>query len=500
MKPFQAPPADMHPDHLLKELLEHDSRIDHQGSLEPERFKDYCDRCVDQTGPGILSDGTLWMALSEVQSALHGLEVYYFGFEKNDNGGLVMRPIVLDPVITPTFEQIQDMAFVARAAAEGGLPLEDKSKFGHIIVIPEYDWSKNPVMLNGVIAVLKADDVLPVKERDWLEALYNASLHTELLHRARDKGLTRRHYPQPTVPRDPNIVGTWRSIVSKFLTREAALACAEELAAGLWSPEGMSEFLADAAWQLGAPDPSKLHPKRLFQKLEKAAESGKLLAMTQSALQTATNLTSAAMSQTWVNTLKNVFGGMTMVIPDAELVFFLASGHWRDFKLAHDLPSLPDPKEAQALQLIAQWTALAGKPVHDGPKDKRAIFQNLRKVMGVDAPIVAIPVFAWEVGKVEDPNLHGVFIAIRNKEAQDPPPMVMVAWTLAAQYFLSPLSAAKDAGLFEYTPLSMSESHYSASTWGGESVAKIREQTEEFWKRMEARMDPKKWKEYWEEE
>ncbi len=394
--------------------------------------------------------------------------------------------------------QMQDMAFVARAAAEGGVPLENKTKFGHVIAIPEYDWSKNPVMLNGVIAVLKADDVLPVKERDWLEALYKATLHTELLHRARDKGFTRSHYPQPTVPRDPNIVSTWRSVVSKFLTREEALAHAEEL--GLWSPEGMSDFLADAAWQLGAPDPSDLHPKRLYRKLEKAVDSGKLLALTQSALQTATNLTSSAMSQTWVNTLKNVFGGVTMVIPDAELVFFLASGYWRDFKLAHDLPSSPDPKEAQALQLVAQWTALSGKPVHGTPKDKRSIFQNLRKVMGVDAPIVAIPVFAWEVGKVEDPNLHGVFVAIRNKDAQDPPPMMMVAWTLAAQYFLSPLSAAKEAGLFEYTPLGMNESHHQAATWGGDRVSKIREQTEEFWKRMEAARDPQKWKEYWEEE
>ncbi len=477
---FLEPAADMYPTRLLTEIQTLYDRdfLKHQDidtlTRVDRRLKELIE---DENGPYI--SAARWEPVfSAVSLPLHGYYTHFFVLSD-----FVTHNQFPDPKIYLSDDDTGILRIIAYQSAQKGAPLEQPdSKLGHLVAIPVYDFDADPVVIHGVFVIVKFHGTFPLKERDWLEALYYAATGMRHLFAAQAAHRVQRYKPVPVRSRKPDDKTSWRDKVRPFLTQELAVARVEKMVQEGRDPKEISGFLADAAWQLGSPDPSHLNPKRLFHTIEKAMNSSQLLAMTQSALQTSTNLSSSVMSQTWVDTLHGVFSGLGAIIPDTEMVFFLASGKWRDFTLTHDLPENPSPDGELALQIIAQWAALTGQAVYDMPQDRRAVFQNLRRVLGVDVPIVAIPVYAWRVNREDDPALHGIFIAIRRMKAPAPVPMVMTTWTLAAQYFLSPLNSAKEANLFQYNPLGQRASHGLARGWNGKTVAELKEWTDEFYK------------------
>lgn len=475
-----APAADMYPDRLLEEIqTKYDrnflQRFDANTRQKVDKY--FQELIADENAPYI--SAARWEPVfGAIAQPLHGYYTHFLTL--SDINPYNLFP---DPKIQLSEDETAVLRMLAYQSARKGVPLEQPdSALGHLVAIPVYDFDSNPIVLHGVFVIVKFCDTYPLKERDWLEALYHAATGLRHLFAAHAADRVQRYDSISIQSRNPNDRASWRDHVRPFLTREQAVVRVEEMARAGKTPKEMSGFLADAAWQLGSPDPYHLNPKRLFHAIEKAMNSGQLLAMTQSALQTSANLSSSVMSQTWVDTLHGVFGGLGAIIPDTEMVFFLASGKWRDFTLAHDLPENPSPAGELALQLVAQWAALTGQAVHDMPQDNRAVFQNLRQVLGMDVPVVAIPVYAWEVGHKNDPVLHGVFVAIRRANAPAPAPMVMTTWTLSAQYLLSPLNSAKEAGLFQYRPLGFRESSGFARDWGGKTVTELKEWTDELYK------------------
>lgn len=446
MTHFLAPTDDMYPN-VLRENLNREfwGGVPPLSDAEKDRLVKICDRWFNN--PAELPSHFFEMTLFGVSQHLGGLA----NFVAFRNVGNAVESFVLlrDRYKPLTPDEEKWLCAVALDCATSGLPkVVEGGLFHKVILVPQYDYDAKPLQLHGVIALIHREVENVVVASAWQHGLYEAATGFKRLHMAQMNNKVGPYDPQDVTERGPNDLKSWKDAVPWFLTRDQVDEKLGQMIAQGKPPEDWHEFLANAFYDLGYPDPSPLHPKRLYRKLEKAANSKPLLDLTENAQHTATHLSTSVISQTWLDTLQTVLSGMSTIIPDAAQVIFMGYGGYGGFKASHDLPHELDANEACALELVAQWTNIHGQPIHDTPQDNRAVFRHLRRILETDAAIVAIPVYAWRaLVHIDWPELHGVFVAIRRPGAPIPDPMTFTAWTLAAQYFLSPLATAYEAGL-----------------------------------------------------
>lgn len=320
------------------------------------------------------------------------------------------------------------------------------SHFGSIVLIPYYHTSgpNNENELHGVfVGIRRNKSIVPLTEHAWARLNTIMSQSLLIFQEARDRGKIVHYDPQPLVDRHDSVK---MLDMVRVLTRENFLEYVGT----------ESDRLDTATRWLGFADPYTMHPKRLYKKLV-AANDTEAINLTEETQKTATTLTSAALSQSCVDALHAVFGGITTVIPDAEQVYFVTTHQDFEMKIIHEQAHPLTPEEEKALIMVAQVTAVTGEAIFDTSEDKRLLFERLRKMIQQDVPIVAIPVYAWEVNKTGTPLLHGVFVAIRRRQAAEPTVAMRLAWTLAAQYLLSPLAAAHEKEPDAYKAVSIEQ-------------------------------------------
>lgn len=418
------------------------------------------------------SNDDLQRCISEVSRGMgSSFGIYHIAFRNTDDG---CEPFILSVPYGQSLTSPQQKAIMAAAvfAAKLGVVVEfcpdvashhpemqsiyeGCRQLGCLVAAPHYEYSeeKDRCELHGVLVGVREDDDVPFTDHAWsrLASYVIVGLHPFLA--ARKLGKTPHYDPQPVSPREGHL--KWNDYI-RVLSRENFTEVIEKIV-GTDDPIGWHHTLLTAGDNLGFADPHSLHPKRLYTKLKNTHDIS-AMGLAETTQKTATELTTSVISQTWLDTLHAVLGGVTSVIPDAEKVFFATHIDGIRCDIQHNLSVPLSADEELAIGLVALWTATLGEAIFDTRTDNQFLFNHLRKLARCDLPIVAIPVYSWEVGQKGTPSLHGVFVALRHPNAPQPSYSTQLAWTLAAQYLLSPLAeAANRDGL--YFPRNVEDSH-----------------------------------------
>lgn len=457
-----------------------------EGTLQPKRMSSIEVRLSSMRGVGsrqmallkyrvespdivMLSNDDIQDCMCAIKVSLETDKLFYVAFRTVAEGCV---PFILSAPLGESYSpsQLQPLLDAATVAAKMGIVLEvcedvamripelqniyEKCRnLGHVVAVPYYDFNNEDKReLHGVIVGIRTHS-FPVTANAWARIFHycvNDSMHA--IKVARHLGKMPHYDQQSLVPRNDSVQRVsdrnsgWDKGV-RVLTRERFVEYFEKLPVA--TPEEWSHSFSKAILYLGFADPYPFHPKRLYKKLQATHDSA-AVALTEETLKSATELTTTSISQTWLDTLQSVLGTVTTIIPDAEKTFFVSFDLWSKCRVSHNLPVPLSDEEARAIGLVAQWAGFFGEAIFDTAQDNRWVFGHLRGLTQCNVSIVAIPVYSWEVDKSEAPTLHGVFVALRHPNAPVPAHATRLAWTLSAQYLLSPLAAkqSQDSGVY----------------------------------------------------
>lgn len=433
---------------------------------------------VEKPEVTMLSNDDMQGCISGIHTSLEADKLFHVAF-RNVQGGC--EPFIMSAPVGGHFseKQLKAIMAAAMASAKMGLMLEfcedvvtrnpelhciyeECRHLGLVVAVPFYEFNReNKRELHGVMVEIRKH-VFPITESAWGRIFhYCISDGMYALRVARSLGKLPHYDPQPLATRSDGMqwgvdwMKGWDKGV-RVLTRERFVEFMEGLKAA--GSETCGAFLGKAIDCMGFADPYAFHPKRLYKKLQ-ATHDKEAVALTEATQKSATELTTSAISQSWLDTLRNVLGSVTTVIPDAEKTFFVTFEYWSKYKVSHNLPEELSGEEARAIGLVAQWAGFFGEAIFDTAADNRCVFNHLRSLTKCDVSIAAIPVYSWEVDKSEAPTLHGVFVALRHPSAPVPTRSTQMAWTLAAQYLLSPLAAKHDQKAAAYSTTNIVDSY-----------------------------------------
>ncbi len=430
---------------------------------QADLYRDYVNKPDIKT----LSNQQLQECVAIIASGMAAYQgLYHVAFRNTQNG---CEPFMLSVPLFDhsTPQRLKTLMEAAVASAQMGLMLEfyediaqrhpelrpiyEKCKeIGDVVAAPYYEYSKerNQRELHGVFVWMRMDDV-PFTDHAWSRLSSYLIVGMKPFLAARDLGKVPPYDPQQLVPRNDD--RKWDDGVRIFRRDHVPEMVQKTEKADDWN-----SILSWAIYYLGFGDPHSLHPKRLYKKLQSTHDAA-AMAMTSATQKISAALSTSVISQTWLDTLHHVFGGVTSVIPDTEKVFFVNLFEGFIFRIVHDSPEPLSDEENLAIGNVAQWAALFGEAVFDTAADNRKVFNHLRAVAKCDVPIVAIPVYSWEVGLKGTPSLHGVFVALRHPNAPAPVYSTQLAWALATQYLLSPLAVAAEEKRSLYSPVSIED-------------------------------------------
>lgn len=230
-------------------------------------------------------------------------------------------------------------------------------------------------------------------------------------------------------------------------------------ASGIRSVYDAVTWLRGAVSSLGYAEPQDMKPNELLQSIEKSLSKREADEISHTASETAYELSKSASSAEWNETAGTIISTMGAIFEQTPTIYFAMVNYDQDekkkqdeFHILHTKSVLcPDDDEQKALQVLAQWVGLTGKPLYLSPGEGRnKILQQVRETTTQKAPLFAIPVYGWRKNKS---MLHGVFIGFRREGAPQPSLAAWLTWVYTAQNMLWPIDTASRHGKLKYRPI-----------------------------------------------